>query len=372
MLIISLCTVRYTFVVNFTEMQKSVKLYEIIAKKGETPTIMLHGYIGQDDMINSVDFMREFDAATENCGEVIFNINSGGGSVIQGFSIVDQIKTRGKKITTQVFGMAGSMGFVLMLLGDKIQISRNSNILVHRVSGGGFGDADSLREVANKCQEFEESIIKMTIERTKLPEETVRTWFKSGVDKWFNATEALKMNLVDEVIGGDGDAPKVAQNMSEKEVFNQFYNKFNTEKVMKESQLKLLGLPKDATDDEVEGKIKQITAENKAMSEKIEKIESDAAETLFQELGLPEDKKQAFMNVCKQAGIEQAKLVFENVKLGKGGEMRNQSISDAIRGFQNQPHPEKDTRDWTYIDWAKKNPEGLKNMSKEDRDKLKK
>lgn len=362
-------------------MSTAQKPYRFENSSDNSVTVYLHGYIGSYDSINAATFMQEFDAATQGVENVTFNINSGGGSVIEGFSIVDLVKQRSKKITTEVYGMAGSMGFVLMLLGEKIRISKNSSILTHRVSAYAMGDADALRITADQCQQYEERIVEMTMRRTGKDKTYVSEWFKSGKDKWFNANQALAEKLVDEIIQEGEDAPAIPTNASPKEVFNNFYNVSNPNPNMKMFYAKL-GTPEGDEHKAVdrinallaaEAKVAVLEAQlRQAQDEKAKalvnaavtagKIKADAA-ALYEELAMRD------YPTCEKIinSLEVPVVATPVVPVTTQGV----SLKDAINNAASGKNTHDERTNWTYIDWAKKDPKGLENMTNEQRETLK-
>jgi ATP-dependent Clp protease protease subunit len=76
----------------------------------------IEGYIGGSDMVSlfsgaetfSLAALKRFlDTLEEDVTDIHVYINSGGGSVIEGWAIYDKLKTSGKKITTIGEGMVG-------------------------------------------------------------------------------------------------------------------------------------------------------------------------------------------------------------------------------------------------------------------------
>jgi ATP-dependent protease ClpP protease subunit len=360
---------------------QQVKPYRFENSSDNSVTVYLHGYIGSGDSINAASFMQEFDEATQGVENVTFNINSGGGSVIEGFAIVDLVRQRKKKITSEVYGMAGSMGFVLMLLGQKIRISRNSNILTHRVSGMAWGDADAMKAASEKAAQFEAVIIDMTVERTKLPKETVMTWFQSGKDKWFNAAEALANNIVDEIIDSKDETLTIQNNTPPMEVYNKFYNQVKPAIKMSKHFYAKLGIQEGD-----EAKALQELDTLLAYKAKVAVLESQIAEA-------QKEKAKNLVNSAVASGkvTEANRTVYDNLAekdYASAEAIINSipvpvapatpaapvvpgvSIAQAIQNAATNT-PTQGRENWSYIDWAKNDPTGLANMTNEQRETLK-
>ena len=98
----------------------------------------LRGVIGQDfnghlfaDAITDVAKSMEVD-------EIEIHINSEGGSVMQGLSIVDSILNSPVTVTTIVSGVAASMAGVIAVCGDKVKMVDYGRIMIHNPHMGSY------------------------------------------------------------------------------------------------------------------------------------------------------------------------------------------------------------------------------------------
>ena len=361
--------------------QHAQKSYSFRNAADGTPIVQLYGYIGQYENIEPIKFMQEFDIATAGHTDVIFEINCGGGDVVDGFAIIDLLSTRNKKITCRVFGMAASMGFVLMMVGERIEISRNAQLMTHRVSVRANGDADKMAQMASLAVQFENRIVNTIIARTGQSKETVRGWFKSGVDKWFTADEAKALGIVDAIIAPatPSDAAAPPQNGTATEVFN-FYNNFlnkPTESTMTVEQLHAFGLPSNATEAQINARIAEITTENNTLKNEVKRQKETAVLAVVNRakaLGLNENQlKQA--EKMADWNIEVANEFVDAIgnKPNKEAEpvapVKTVSLRDAINNKNADPRPD-DRRNWSYMDYAKKDPSALQNMTEDQRNTL--
>lgn len=126
-------------------------------------------------------------------------IDSLGGSVTAGFTIIDAIKMSITPVYTIVVGSAYSMGLEIAIAGHKRFCYKNATYLFHEGSIG-LGSVD-----ANKFKNFAEFYKKqiacskeMIILHTNITEE----WYKEhqNDDVWLFAEEAKELNMVDEIV----------------------------------------------------------------------------------------------------------------------------------------------------------------------------
>lgn len=150
-------------------------------------------------------FVTELRAKTGGVKEVVVNLNTPGGDCSEGFTIYDALqalRTAGVTVTMNITGLAASMGSVIMLAADKIRIAENGRVMIHRVTGGGYGNADELDAVAEVVKQFEDRIVGLYVARTKKTEEEVRDMMKTPIGTWFFGEEAVAAGFADEVISG--------------------------------------------------------------------------------------------------------------------------------------------------------------------------
>lgn len=137
-------------------------------------------------------------------GKVVVNIDSGGGSIYAGFSLMDEVaalQAQGVKYEMRVRGMAASMAGVILQQADERLCGPNSYIMIHRASAFLMGNSANLEDDVNRLRELEARIQKIFIERSggKLKKSVVEGWWKAKSDIWIDAPEALKLGLIDRI-----------------------------------------------------------------------------------------------------------------------------------------------------------------------------
>ena len=76
---------------------------------------------------------------------------------------------------------------------------RSGLLLLHAPITHSAGDPGTLRFEADQLERDIRRCEAIFAERTKLTKATLRGWFDSGADHYFDSTDALKAGLVDEV-----------------------------------------------------------------------------------------------------------------------------------------------------------------------------
>ena len=137
--------------------------------------------------------------------EISLYINSPGGSVSDGFGIVDTMNYIKCPVTTICVGMAASMGAVLLASGEKGKrfATPNAEILIHQPliggQGGGLsGQATEIKIHADQMIKTREKINKLLSERTGQPIDVIER--DTERDHYMTAQEALAYGLIDGIM----------------------------------------------------------------------------------------------------------------------------------------------------------------------------
>lgn len=155
--------------------------------------------------ITAKDFVTELRGKLGNASSLTLNIDCPGGDCSDGFTIFDAIKQArdaGVKVTANVTGLAASMASVIILAAEKIRIAENGRVMIHRVTAGGFGNADELEAVSEVARQFEDRIVGLYVARSGKKEEEIRELMKTPIGTWFFGEEAVQNGFADEVIKG--------------------------------------------------------------------------------------------------------------------------------------------------------------------------
>ena len=135
-------------------------------------------------------------------------------------------------------------------------MSRFAQLMIHRVSGSANGDADKLRETATLMDNLETSLLEIYATKTGKEATVIQdSWMQRGKDSWFNASEAIKNKLVDEVF--DGVIKKSPKKNNDPQAVWQFYN-LQIENSLNNNDMQILNqfksvfsLPETATEQDV-------------------------------------------------------------------------------------------------------------------------
>ena len=140
---------------------------------------------------------------------ITMHLDTPGGSVKSGLSIVDVMDYIENPIQTINTGMAASMGSVLLGAGTKGMRSslRFSRTMLHQSSGGAVGNIQDAEISMREWRKINETLFNLLGGYCgKDPKQVMED---ASRDLWLSADEALAYGIIDEVInGGKKETPK--------------------------------------------------------------------------------------------------------------------------------------------------------------------
>jgi ATP-dependent Clp protease protease subunit len=125
-------------------------------------------------------------------------INSYGGSVFAGFSIMDTIKNCKTPVHSYVDGSAASAATLISVVAKKRFIFPNSFMLVHQLSSTMWGNYEAMKDEMENLDLIMDRIKKIYKEHTNMGVRQITNILKK--DKWFEAELCLELGLVDEIV----------------------------------------------------------------------------------------------------------------------------------------------------------------------------
>jgi ATP-dependent Clp protease, protease subunit len=132
--------------------------------------------------------------------DITMHIDSPGGSVKSGLSMVDVMSYIKSDIRTVNTGMAASMGSILLGAGTKGKRSslRFSKVMLHQSSGGFSGNIQDAEIDMIEWKKYNEILFELLGEYCDKPAEQVMQ--DATRDFWLGADDAVAYGIIDEVI----------------------------------------------------------------------------------------------------------------------------------------------------------------------------
>ena len=153
----------------------------------------------------SSGYMRE-ELRMAGGDTLTLRISSPGGSVMEGFAIMDALAAYPGEVTTFGVGYVASIASVILLAGDKVKMAENAFLMVHNPWSYMEGDAEDMRKQAEILEKMEmqiadvyaQSIAKRKGKSYKSALALALQYMEA--ETWFTADEALAAGFIDEVV----------------------------------------------------------------------------------------------------------------------------------------------------------------------------
>lgn len=136
--------------------------------------------------------------------DIEIRINSLGGSVIHGMSLVDQLthySLRGggsHNLTIRVRGVAASMAAIILQTADTRLMGSEAYLLVHEPSGVAEGSTGDLKDMVKWFDVMSERIAKMFVNRGNIGLDDFQNLWQRR-DVWLDSEESLGYGFVDAI-----------------------------------------------------------------------------------------------------------------------------------------------------------------------------
>ena len=132
--------------------------------------------------------------------DILFYINSPGGSVTAGMSIYDTMQFVKCDVQTIVMGQAASMGSLLAAAGAKNKrfILPNARHMIHQPLGGASGQATDVEIQARELLRWKEVLTNIYVRHTARDYEQLRSDMER--DNFMTAQQSVEYGLADRVI----------------------------------------------------------------------------------------------------------------------------------------------------------------------------
>lgn len=177
------------------------RAFDIFSRLLKERIIFITGPI-EDHMANLIVAQLLFLQSEDPKKDIYLYVNSPGGSVTAGLSIIDTMHHIKPDVATVCVGMAASMGSLILSQGAKGKrfILPNAEVMIHQPSGGAYGQASDIDITAKHILKIRDRLNKMLAKATgqKLSK------IEQDVDRdFFMDAEAAKVyGIVDKVYAG--------------------------------------------------------------------------------------------------------------------------------------------------------------------------
>ena len=132
-------------------------------------------------------------------------ISSGGGSVTEGMAIADLIANYPEETTATGIGLVASIATVVLLSADKVKMTENAFMMIHRPWSYTMGNAAELEATAELLDKMEAKLLDIytaSVIKRKGSQDNLENKITEmmAAETWLTAQEALEFGLIDEIV----------------------------------------------------------------------------------------------------------------------------------------------------------------------------
>ena len=229
--------------------------------------------------------------------DVLINISSSGGSIIEGMAISEMIALYSGRTTTRGIGIVASAATIILMAGKKKEMTKNSFFMMHNSWGGVEGNVFELEKTIELLRMFDEQMAAIYTAQLESKgkliggskEKTLEEIKKMmAAETWLTADQALEMGFIDIIIEEKDDEHHIYEETYAmiraeakfKNIPNQIKNSMQVEKKTFLQQLAaMFGFKAEITENEVEtAPVVEEKAEEPVIEAKEEVKSDDKAE----------------------------------------------------------------------------------------------
>jgi ATP-dependent protease ClpP protease subunit len=160
--------------------------------------IALNGVVGWD--ILAEDINKQIDDAD---GDIIFEMNSGGGYITEGVSILNKIRSYNKGKTEARISYSASMMTQIALACDEVNVYDNAIFMIHNAQGGAWGDHNEMEARARHLKAMSQMLAKVYVNKTGKTSEEIHKMMDETT--YMFGEEIVTEGFADSIIDTDGE-----------------------------------------------------------------------------------------------------------------------------------------------------------------------
>lgn len=146
---------------------------------------------------------RILQLAAQSRDPIHLVVSTYGGAVHEMFSLYDVMKFVPCPIHTVALGKVMSAGSLILAAGTKGKrlCGASTRIMIHSLSSGIMGNLFEMINEVDEVKKLQDMYVERMVLETKMSEKQIRGMLSSKLDCILSAEQAVKMGLVDKIIG---------------------------------------------------------------------------------------------------------------------------------------------------------------------------
>lgn len=282
------------------------------------------------------------EAKNADVDKIVFKINSGGGSVIAGLSIADEISALNCDTEAVIMGLCASSATYAALACDKVLMMKNGSFMIHRAHGSVQGTMEEMERDLEFLEEVENRFIAIYCAKTGLTQEEVIGMMDKTT--YMNAQQALELKFIDEIVGKENTLFNVSDlelinsieaEGPEKTFTQKIFDIFKSPETKEEETLKN---QLDTAHEEIvrlTNELESIKVANEAnvteLKNKLDELENERT-ALYN--AIEEQKKNIETTIANEVNTRIAALGYDEEELAQpSNKLENTNIAEMVRKY---------------------------------------
>lgn len=147
--------------------------------------------------VSAKEFVAALDALPSDTATIRLHINSPGGEVYEGITMLNALRNHKARVVAVVDGLAASAASFLAAGADEVVMGRNSQLMIHDAWGMGIGNAEVMRDLAGRLDKISDNIASVYAAKGG---GTVEDWRAAMLaETWYSDEEAVAAGLADRI-----------------------------------------------------------------------------------------------------------------------------------------------------------------------------
>jgi ATP-dependent Clp protease, protease subunit len=307
--------------------------------------------------------------------------NSGGGDVLEANEIYNQLLRFTGRRRGKIGALCASAMTIVMLACDEVEMAPNGQYMIHDLCGYPEGSIKDIESYLGLMQNLTDHYVSTLAKKTGLPEKEITSMMNKTT--WMSATTARDKKFITSITNEDADTdiyasiknygyknvPVAVTNMIPSE--NQNQNQDSPNKIiMKNRIIAALGLPVDATEDQIAAAVEKLSKDQVTALAKLTDVENSTAkakakiliDNAIDQKKISEAEREQFTKdaVANYDVTERLLAKIAGVKKISAQEGAEGDSAEDAAAAQNG-----DRSKWTLKDWMEKDKEGMIKMRSE-------
>lgn len=352
----------FKYIKNIADGVGTIHLYKAIGDSKDNAGNIVSGISGSS-------FCAEMNWLQDNCEKINVRINSIGGSVLEGYSIVSSILNSKVPCETYIDGIAASIAGVIAVSGKKCNMMDYGTLMLHNPSGG----EDKVLSVVK------DTLVTVLSNRTNRTREEISVMMDK--ETWLTATEAKELGMIDNIIPSNKSI-KLSKNLaSMANVYNSLLSEEKPQNKMKTISNKL-NLGDNAQESDVILAIDKLVNKNTALEAEVASLLKEKADNEKAAKDALSNKAIALVNNAVEKRLIKDEEKAKYTSLASSSEDAFVTVQDLFSKINpvkeaavifdaanvlNAKGEKEDRSKWTLRDWEIKDEKGLMDMYKNNR-----